>query len=140
MKGIPTLAVLTFILLASLPACGADLHVSISGFEEKTGGVRVALFASAEDFAADRPFAGHFRRLTGDTVEVVFASLAPGRYGIITFHDANANEKLDSNFVGMPVEPFGFSKNARGRFGPPAFDDFAIELGEEDVSLEIRLQ
>ena len=140
MKPIPALAVLAFLLLAWLPAWGADLRISLSGFEEQAGGVRVALFASAEDFAANRPRAGHFTILTGDTAEVVFAGLAPGRYGITTFHDKNGNGELDTNLVGMPSEPFGFSKNARGRFGPPAFDDFAIELSDEDLSLEIQLQ
>ena len=140
MKFAPLLVALVFLPLSPLPSFGADLRVTLAGFEETTGGVRVALFASAEDFAADRPFAGQFRRLTTDTVELVFTGLAPGRYGIITFHDQNENEKLDSNLVGMPSEPLGFSKNARGRFGPPAFDDFAVQLGEDDISLEILLQ
>ena len=140
MKFLPPFVLIAWVIFGSVPAFAADLRVSLSGFEEKTGSVRVALFASAEDFAAGRQLAGYFTLVAGDTVEAVFAGLAPGRYGITTFYDQNANEKLDSNLVGMPTEPFGFSRNARGRFGPPAFDDFAVELSDEGVSLEILLQ
>ena len=40
--------------------------------------------------------------------------LPRGKYGVIAFHDLNGNEKLDTNFMGIPNEPYGFSNNARG--------------------------
>ena len=52
----------------------------------------------------------------------------------------NGNEKLDTNLVGIPSEPYGFSRNARGRFGPPSFDDLAIEVGDDDLSIDIELE
>lgn len=134
-----------FVVLASLalaPAVGhaADLRVRLTGFAETSGTVRVALFASAADFEAGRQMAGYFSVVRSGAVEAVFENLPPGRYGISTFHDKNANDELDANLVGIPTEPFGFSRNARGRFGPPSFDDLSVELGSEDVALEITLQ
>ena len=38
------------------------------------------------------------------------------------------NEKLDTNFFGIPKEQFGFSNNAKGRFGPPSFESASFEL------------
>ena len=52
----------------------------------------------------------------------------------------NNNEKIDTNFVGVPKAPYGFSRNARGRFGPPAFDDMAFDVGEGTKKMEIRLE
>ncbi len=61
----------------------------------------------------------------------VFENVPPGTYGISAFHDRNDNEKLDTNLIGVPVEDYGASNNARGVFGPPKFDDarFAYKEG-----------
>ena len=135
-------AILVAATIALVPTAtqAGDLHVRLSGIEEEVGSVRVALFASASDFEADHQMAGHFTVARTNGVEVVFASLPPGRYGISSFHDVNENEALDRNLVQIPTEPYGFSRNARGRFGPPSFEDFAIEMGTENVTLEIELK
>ena len=134
------LALCLLLAWMSAPASAGDLRVRLSGVGEATGSLRVALFANAADFEAGSQTAGHFTPARAEGVEVVFANLPPGRYGLSTFHDVNANGELDSNLVGMPTEPFGFSRNARGRFGPPTFDELAFEMGEDDLVLEVELQ
>ena len=42
--------------------------------------------------------------------------------------DANENEKLDTNFLGIPKEQFGFSNDAKGSFGPPSFESASFEV------------
>ena len=44
--------------------------------------------------------------------------LEEGTYSIGFFIDKNDNEKLDTNFLGIPKEQFGFSNDVMGRFGP----------------------
>ena len=55
--------------------------------------------------------------------ECVFTSVAPDVYAISAFHDENDNEKLDTNFLGIPVESWCTSRDAKAYFGPPSFDD-----------------
>ena len=140
MRILPLLSLTACLLFHTAPGVAADLRIKVAGIEDQKGQVRVALFTSAEDFAADRQQAGYFELVAGGSIEVVFTGLAPGRYGITLFHDENGNEKLDTNLVGLPTEPFGFSRDARGSFGPPKFDDFALEIGTENVAVEISLQ
>jgi uncharacterized protein (DUF2141 family) len=45
---------------------------------------------------------------------VVFTNLTPGTYAVIVFHDENDNGKLDKTALGMPIEAFAISNNARG--------------------------
>ena len=66
--------------------------------------------------------------------------LAPGRYAVKAYHDANANGELDKGAFGAPTEPYGFSRNARGRFGPPAWDDASFALGSSGLAIEITLE
>lgn len=40
---------------------------------------------------------------------------------ITAYHDLDENKELNTNLIGIPNEPYGFSNNARGTFGPPSF-------------------
>ena len=42
--------------------------------------------------------------------------------------EANENEKLDNNFIGIPKEEYAFSNNARSTFGPPNFESASFTL------------
>ena len=64
---------------------------------------------------------------------VVLKNLKPGKYAFKYFHDANDDEKLNTNFVGMPKEGFGFSNNAKGTFGIPAFEKMLFEVNKSDT-------
>lgn len=56
------------------------------------------------------------------------------------FHDANGNGRLDSNRLGIPVGGIGFSNNATGSFGPPAFEKAAFDLPADGaVTQSIKL-
>ena len=69
---------------------------------------------------------------------LVLRDVPPGRYGVSVMHDRNANGKLDSNIVGIPTQPYGASGDARGRMGPPAFEDAAVDV-QGDTALTIHL-
>ena len=51
-----------------------------------------------------------------------------GKYAFRFFHDENSNGKLGTNWLGIPNEGFGFSNNAKGTFGPPAFEKTVFVL------------
>jgi uncharacterized protein (DUF2141 family) len=80
------------------------------------------------------------KEAAGERLEVLFPGLPPGKYAVSAYADANGNGRLDRNFLGMPSEQYGFSNNARGRFGPPAFAEAAVELGDGTVAQTIQLQ
>ncbi|MBK7290922.1 MAG: DUF2141 domain-containing protein [Chitinophagaceae bacterium] len=40
---------------------------------------------------------------------------------IAILHDENDDGKMNSNFLGLPKEGYGFSNNVMGNFGPPLF-------------------
>jgi uncharacterized protein (DUF2141 family) len=63
-----------------------------------------------------------------------------GVYGISAYHDENSNKKLDTNFVGMPTEDYCASRNARGTFGPPSFEDAKFSYAGGTKRLEARMK
>lgn len=70
------------------------------------------------------------KKITGSKCTIVIENLKPGKYGFKYFHDQNNNSKLDINWIGIPKEGYGFSNNAKGRFGPPDFNDTLFEVKE----------
>jgi len=55
--------------------------------------------------------------------ECVFGGVPAGDYAVTLFHDENGNGKFDSNFIGYPLEGYGFSNNAKAQFAAPSFDE-----------------
>jgi uncharacterized protein (DUF2141 family) len=60
-------------------------------------------------------------------------NLKPGTYAFRYFHDENNDEEINTNFMGIPREGYGFSNNAKGSFGPPSFDKMLFELTKSDT-------
>lgn len=61
--------------------------------------------------------------IIGGKALCTFRKVPAGTYGISAFHDANANGKFDTNFMGIPTEEYGVSRNARGSLRVPRFSD-----------------
>lgn len=74
-------------------------------------------------------------------MEIHFDEIPAGEYAAAVFHDLDNNGKLRTNFVGLPREPIGFSRDARIRMGPPSYDDafFTVRAGET-ITLTITLR
>ncbi len=68
-----------------------------------------------------------------------FSVDAPGIYAVVLFHDENDNGVLDTNLIGIPVEGYGFTNNARGTFGPPDFQDAIVRVDGGVVTQSIVL-
>lgn len=107
--------------LMTLPALAGDLEITVTQIRSDQGQVMLALANNAEDFTARRWLIGQTLPAKSGTIRFVLPDLAAGEYAISVFHDENGNGKLDSNFLGVPTEGYGFSNNARGNFGPPDF-------------------
>lgn len=131
---------LTLLLLAPWSlAQGANLTLTIQEIRTSEGNIRIQVLPSEAAFAGDAPPA---RALVlpavPPEVSVTLDGLASGSYGVRLMHDVNGNEELDTNLVGMPKEPFGFSNNAPIRFGAPKWDAIKFDV-EGDTSQTIKL-
>jgi uncharacterized protein (DUF2141 family) len=114
---------------AAARAGAADLSVEIHALKPHGGPVVVALYRDPLDFPIpEKRLAVQTSEGESNTARVVFHDIAPGRYAVAAFQDSNRNGKLDKNLFGVPTEPYGFSRDARGRMGPPSFEAAAFEV------------
>ena len=76
---------------------------------------------------------GFSETITDGKCILVIKELKPGKYAFKYFHDENNDEKINTNFMGIPKEGYGFSNNAKGTFGPPSFDKMLFEITKSDT-------
>jgi uncharacterized protein (DUF2141 family) len=133
------LITLACIAAAALPAGAADLTIAIDGVASADGKVMVALYDGSGPFPG-KPTRALAVAATAGTVQVLVKGLPAGDYAFAVYHDANNNDKLDRNAVGMPTEDYAFSNNALGKQGPPSFADarFAVPDSGATVSVSLR--
>ncbi len=103
------------------------LEVEISGFRSSEGQVLVQVFNDSKEVLKSLVVEIRDKKCT-----FTVGDLPKGQYAIRYFHDENSNRKLDTNFVGIPKEGYGFSNNASGYFGPPAFSKWLFDLDAEE--------
>jgi uncharacterized protein (DUF2141 family) len=117
------------------------LTVRVNGLSNDRGRVAVALFASADAFPDQkRALTGQLAKIEKGRAAVRFEGLRPGTYAVAVLHDENQNSKMDFNFLGMPLEGYGFSNDASAPFGPPSFGAAAFELKPRDSFIPVRMR
>lgn len=123
-----------FALCAAKPLYGAELTLNIAGISGNEGRIMIAVLASEAAFDGDEPAAAQVIVPAREPeISLSTDALAPGHYAIRVMHDRNGNGDLDTNLVGMPTEPWGFSNDARGSFGPPSWRAASFELQDGTV-------
>ena len=71
---------------------------------------------------------------------ITLHDIPPGTYAIETFQDINSNNKMDTSWFGFPLEPFGFSRDARPRLSKPSFARVKFEVTEGTNVQTLHLQ
>ncbi len=117
-----------------------DVAIAIENLPAAPSRVFVAVYPDAEAMSKNKPSLTQISEARGDPTTVVFKDMAPGTYAFVAFADENSNGKLDTNFVGMPTERYGFSNNVMGLFGPPDFSAASVQLTDDKRSVSIRLR
>ncbi|MGB3799215.1 MAG: DUF2141 domain-containing protein [Lewinella sp.] len=105
------------------------------------GRIFVAAYDSPKGFDQEDNIAHaiHPLREKNREVEVSLEVPARGEYVLAAFQDLNGNGKLDTNFFGVPTEPYGFAKIPPTKWRSPDFGEIATEVtGSEEFRIELR--
>ena len=125
----------------SLQAQTGQIQLNVSGLTPEWGGIlRIGLYEKEY-------FPVHGKGIRNEAIPVrtlekslVLENVSPGVYAIAIFQDLNSDGKLNRTIYREPTEPYAFSNNKKGRFGPPKFDkvSFIVKSGET-VPVDIYL-
>lgn len=133
-------------LLMAMPVFGqslsGDIVVEVQGLRNDEGLVRVTLYDSASGFPNDLSKALDAKAVEIDagSARIVFPRYSHGTYAVGIFHDENRNGVMDTNLIGVPREGYGASRDARGRLGPPRFQDAAFEHDGRETIVPVTME
>lgn len=124
------------------PASG-QIQVKVVGLRNGRGQVLVALWRGPKNFPGTPPAgtATRIAKIRQGVSEAQFDDVMPGNFAITVFHDEDGDTELKTNFIGIPKEGIGFSRNPRVRFGAPDYEDAMLTLKPgEQTAVKISLQ
>jgi uncharacterized protein (DUF2141 family) len=124
------------------PSAAGEVVITVTDLRNSKGVVRACMTARADVFpkCIKDPESHRVVVPAGETIEIRFTGVAPGRYAIALLHDENNNGKADRAAGMMPKEGYGFSRDAPVRMSPPKFRDAVFEHGEGAQRLTIRMR
>ncbi|MEM9925067.1 MAG: DUF2141 domain-containing protein [Cyanobacteria bacterium P01_D01_bin.50] len=129
-------------LLSNNKKCKGSLEVKILGIKKKQGQICLSLFNSKQGFPNNENHAIETCciKVTDTQVTINFSNLESGSYAVALFHDENNDGVLNFNWLGIPIEGFGFSNNPRILKGIPKFEDSAVIVEDSETNIEIKLK
>ncbi len=146
MKLARNLLVLTFAL------AGGDAHadptativLDVSTFRNTRGLLGCQLYDTSNGFPDKWPAAANLQKripVSGATTSCRFDQMPPGIYAAAVIHDENSNNKLDTNFLGVPTEGYGISNNHTHALRRPTWDESKFTVnGGTVVTAHISLR
>jgi uncharacterized protein (DUF2141 family) len=116
--------------------------VAIRNFRNDKGACIVCLYDNAGAFSGKgNPIRMLKIPVSGKIASAVFDNIPTGTYAISVIHDANSNNRFDTNFIGIPTEGYGASQNKLPFAAAPKFDEnkFAVSP-HTTTAIDIRLR
>lgn len=123
----PLFAAALFAALIAPVAQAGPLTIKFENIKTQQGAIRLGVYDAA-GYDSGKAVTGADVPVDAASVSVTLEGLAPGEYGIKLFHDVNGDGEMNANPFGMPTEPFAFSNNAKGQFGPAKWDAARFEV------------
>ena len=116
------------------------INVVVTGLRNNTGDVRCGLYNSADAFPKDgKQFMGVAAPIASQQATCTFDNVPAGTYAVAVFHAEKGETKMRTGFFGQPEEGYGFSRNATGTMGPPAFNAAAYNFTGGNVNFPIAI-
>jgi len=137
-------SLILFCLISGLTANGQNkILAKITNFENQKGVCQACLFNNAASFNGEggTPFQCVKLSIMGKTIEVIFENIPAGTYALFVLHDANSNNKMDKNWLGIPKEGYGASRNKLPFAKAPGFSEnqFTItEITTTRINIHLR--
>jgi len=124
------------------PPKRSTITVNVGTFRNQKGALGCRLYRSSAGFPEGS--AGTVERrvvIKSGIARCTFENVPASVYAVSVMHDENDNQKLDKNFLGVPVEGYGVSNNHTHAMSSPTWDEskFVVVAGQ-DVALSVALR
>jgi uncharacterized protein (DUF2141 family) len=127
--------------LFSSSSITGEIIIEIEGLRNSKGTVKIGVYDKKERFPKD---GGSLLNLTGNIVNgkciIEVKNLAKGDYSFALLHDENNNDEMDYNWIGIPKEGFGFSRNPSTGLTAPSFNETKVTFDGSKKHISIKVK
>ncbi|MEA5572926.1 DUF2141 domain-containing protein [Calothrix sp. UHCC 0171] len=121
----------------------ATLTVVVDGLQSQRGQICFRVFSGDRGFpnGNESEVKSACTKITGNSVQQQFKGLKPGTYAVGVIADENGDEKLNTDWLGIPKEGFGISLNPKVSVttGTPKFSDASFPV-KKDTTINIQMK
>ena len=139
LKWVMVLGAATVMSFITMSSNAANLTVTVEQVRNSKGEIRFSIFNVPSQFPQGNELDSKDVPAQLGFVTVQFYNLVLGAYAIAIHHDENSDGEMNTNFIGLPKEGYGFSNNAKVNFAAPAFEAAAFNLDVGDKSIRLRV-
>ena len=117
----------------------ADLKIVVTNINTLKGTIELGVFNNQKTFLRKgEEYKTFSQKVTNDSLVFFLHDFKKDNYAISLYHDVNSDNECNLGFLGIPVEPYGFSRNFRPKLSKPSFNDCKINANH-DISIFIKL-
>ena len=121
------LLLLSIICSASQQTETVDLKILVTNIHTQKGTIEVGVFNNPKSFLKKgSEYKTYSQIVNKDTMIFLLNGFEKNNYAISIYHDINSDNECNLGFLGIPIEPYGFSKNFKPKFSKPSFDNCKI--------------
>lgn len=123
-------------------AQGSSQTVVVTNLAKKKGNIYIGWYDNEKSYL--HPEAAVIKKVVPvngiEEVTISFPNVKPGTYAISVFLDENENAELDTNFLGIPKEDYGFSNNVLPATRSATFREASFTVNSQPETIQIRLK
>jgi uncharacterized protein (DUF2141 family) len=119
------------------------LRVRIDGLRSARGKVLVYVWNQGDGFPSEKKKTLTVAEVAIQGTQAACEFAIPAsekRLAVSVMHDENGNGKMDSNFLGIPLEGYATSRNVpHSIVGPPRYTDAEFPVGDANGNVAIKM-
>ena len=136
---------LVFIAISFLSFSDAEVTgsmiIEFPSINPNKGMVEVSVYDKSEAFLVKDQFIQKKRAQIIDCkAQLIFENIPFGKIAVGSYHDIDADETYDKNFIGLPVEPYAFSKKPTCNWRKPRFEEVSFDFVKNGQVLQMEFQ
>lgn len=130
------------------PGANGPLVLNVSNLRNANGSILVSIYNTKEGFPKHPETAAmKFKVIVNQVInpsaiqsaQILIPNLPHGEYSMAIAHDENANDQIDTGFLGIPKEGVGFSNNPNITFGPPSYEKAKFIFDPQNSVIAIKM-
>lgn len=119
-----------------------SLTIDFENIRDDQGFLIVTVYPSEDLWLDDIDELEHIfskENIVDGKMSVTIEEIPSGIYAVAMMDDENEDGEMRYNFIGMPREGYGFSRNYKVRLSKPKFEDCVLEF-RNDTTIRITVQ